>query len=828
MSNYTVAELLGWMDGKSQTHGWDAVVSYDQRKTNELLHQLYVERFSSDKGYIPPITRTLDPTGNERSELYGLRLSVPKLSFDNASIDFTNSKADLTMDMVGGAIVTRVVLSGIPSRIDRIQELLPLGGPQLSMTLPLENTPGSVSGERLVTLDISKGENFKANFVVSGMDQITIGNQFKLMFEKLDDDLKVFPLGRLGPESNEALTPESFEIRTLKAPVIAGRADVNPGAGAVMMFITLAGGKPGEVPPKPNPDNPNGFRYLIPKDEVGEKFTGSMLLSSRVLFDKVIRPYAIESIGHGIDFSPYNGAADLAWALTANTGSIPVPGFEYDYNIFHTSICKANNSETLRIDFRLGTGDTPLTLRVESRRPVLLWRTTTQQFGFRLRTWFPLHPEIEPQPLVTNGRIRLTTVYKVYYDVKLDEKDGVVSFERIAVPRLILKASEHGWLLDIFDKEKYEKFDAHLYNSYYPHLNKLLQHVPVPNIDTFLIRNLLFGNYKDPNFTQALHLSRASVPGDLFLMGEIDPLRTSMGITADQSLVEIGKTLQFKVLGRGADVPTVLWSVSDPDGTEVNVGTISPQGLYQAPVELKVNQLSVLVKAEGSLDNKPVTALAMISVMKSTIAVNPIFQVTAPVTLGKPEDYYLKLTAETIDGSAPKWELLPSTSGSYLIPDPQDKDNPCTRMYVQGPKNTDPFIIDTIEVNASGGAPKQIKILFHSYTSTLYLEDDKTIEPSTGKIQLRVKMEEGDDPDDFTLALLESGGAGGALDIQSGVSAIYKEPASLQNSFAIVTAQWGSGSRGYYGFIVLPLPLSTYSQAPAMFDENNPSAVWQS
>jgi hypothetical protein len=162
-----------------------------------------------------------------------------------------------------------VVLAGIPTRIDRIQELLPLGGPQLTMTLPLENTQGSVSDERLVTLDISKGEDFRANFVVSDLDQEAIGKRFKLMFAELDDDLKVFPLGRLGKESNEALTPESFELRTLKAPLIAERSDINSGDGAVMMFITLTGGKPGQIPPKPNPGDPDGFRYLIPKEVYG-------------------------------------------------------------------------------------------------------------------------------------------------------------------------------------------------------------------------------------------------------------------------------------------------------------------------------------------------------------------------------------------------------------------------------------------------------------------------------------------------------------------------------------------------------------------------------
>lgn len=821
MGNYTVSELLGWMDDKSKTEGWDAIVSYDKDKANDLLHQLYVERFTSEKGYIPPITTTMPTSGYLDSELYGLRLSVPKLSFNNASIDFTNSEADLSMDMVGGAIVSRLKVPGIPQRVDRIQELLPLGGPQLTMTLPLENTAGQVSDEQLVTLDISKGKDFRANFVIGELDQIDIGNRFKLMFQSLDEDLKVFPLGRLGKELNDALTPESFELRTLKAPSFAGREEAKPGDGCVMMFITLTGGKPGRVPSKPNPDDPNAFRYLIPKDEGGDRFNGSMLLSSRVLFDNIVRPHAIESIGNGIGFLPYNGASDLAWSLTANAGHISVPGFIYRFEIndYPKSLWDRGS---LSIGFRLAQGDTPLTFKADNRRPALLWATETERFIFDSQTI------IEGMPIDGWGYIRIETNYKVSYDVLLDKQSGVVSFQRAAEPVFSIKGKDHGWALDIFDPDRYGKFDNHLYQAYYPKLNEILDRVPLPSIDTFLIRNLLFGNFKDPNLNQSLHLSRAFVPGDLFLAGDIDPFRTSIAIVSDNSLVEMGKALQFSIVGKVEGVPTVSWSVEDPDGIEVDVGTINPQGLYQAPVELKGSQLSVLVKARGTLDNQPVQALAMISVMRSTIVANPIFQVTAPLLEGEedPKKKYLRLTAASIDGSAPQWKLLQPENGSDLIPDPDDKENPNVRLYVPGPKNSSrPFVLDTVEVKAQGGTPKVIKILVqnkHSFS----LENDKTLLPESGTVKLRVRYDdEIVEPELYTLELLESGGEGGQLDASTG---IYTAPASPLNSFAIVTVlQAGGGSLAHMGSIVLPLPLTTYSESPAVFDQLNPSASWQ-
>ncbi|MNR05072.1 hypothetical protein D3C85_1210800 [compost metagenome] len=85
------------------------------------------------------------------------------------------------------------------------------------------------------------------------------------------------------------------------------------------------------------------------------------------------------------------------------------------------------------------------------------------------------------------------------------------------------------------------------------------------------------------------------------------------------------------------------------------------------------------------------------------------------------------------------------------------------------------------------------------------LVDDEVIDPEV---------------DPYTLTLLDGGGE---LDVRTG---IYKEPNSKQTSFAIITVNIGSGSFGHYGFLVLPLPLGTYSAIPEMFNEDNPSAVW--
>lgn len=786
MSNHTVAELLAWMDGKSKTYGWDALVTYDQRKTNDLLHQQYIERFNEDS-YLPLITVGLPSSGYSTEYLYGLKLSVPKLSFQNA--DLQSSKADLTMDMVGGLIISRLKPPGIPERLDRIQQVLPLGGPQLTMTLPLESTPGTVNKGQ-VTLDISKGDNFRANFVIGDLDQQEIGARFKVMFQRLNDEQKVFSLGSLYGESNDVLTPERFQTRTLAAPLANRRGEANYGDGAVVMFITFKGGRAGNIPPKPNPDDPNGFRYLIPKDEGGEKYTGSMLLSNRVLFDKVIGGGLAMSLGHDTKFKEYDGASDIVWSLSAVSGSIPVPDFDYRHQTGGYAACLV---ELFDPNFRFAFGSDRLKIARHHSGLLLTW--SGANFAQGRVSFKDVRPPYE-QSFLADFIFRHG--YEQHFDPVVDKNSGVVNFIRSPVSPF-----EFG----IESTKLFPNDDEHLANLKDAVSERIVQlvdaafkQVEMPSVDTFLARNLLFPG------TNTFQLSQAHVPGDLALFGHIDPVRTSMVVTPAQSLMEAGTQQQFQVAGGGVGLPSLLWSVRDTEGEIVDVGTISPAGRYIAPPASSLGKgyASVLVTAEGVLDGKPVKASALVSIIDSTIAVNPIFQVAAPLQ-------ELKLTAETLDGTAPEWE------GDTLSPDP---DNPHHRIYKAGPRDsTQAFTLDTVRVRAAGGTAKTVKLLIPNFPVGLAIRVDDSSDPGAGEVRLQVLVDgEVLDPEEtpYTLKHLDGGGH---LDATTG---IYKEPASTQTSFAIITVEIGRGTFGHYGFIVLPLPLKTYSDRPERFNETNP------
>ncbi|NMY73335.1 hypothetical protein [Pseudomonas sp. WS 5071] len=274
MSKLELTDLVDALKGKSSTSGWDAMVLYDQRKTNELLYQLYVERYNSEVGIIEPASMDM-PWGDQGyvEHLYNLKFSAPKLSFEISKPE-DSPRARLTLDMIGGMIVSTNKRSGGIRYVSRINTILPVGGPQLWMDQLI--TKGAVGEGGEVMIDLQNTDNFYANFVVGALAQGAIGMMFKEYFENLSDEQKRFPLGNLTGDLNGILTPVSFEIKTRASVPDALKYSLEYGDGAVMLLITLKDGVNGTTYPS------ESSTYLIPSDGEGVQYTGTMLLSSKV------------------------------------------------------------------------------------------------------------------------------------------------------------------------------------------------------------------------------------------------------------------------------------------------------------------------------------------------------------------------------------------------------------------------------------------------------------------------------------------------------------------------------------------------------------------
>lgn len=553
--NHSVDELLAWLDGKSRTHGWGAIVAYDRRKTNNLLDQLYIERFTSGS-YLPLISETIDSSEYSKEHVTGLKLSVPKLSFANA--DLEDSRAALSMDFVGGMIMTELSASGAISRIDRILKVLPVGGPKLSMALNLKRTPGTVGDAGVVALDISEGEDFKADFVLGDLSQEQVGARFKVLFNALDAEQKVFPLGTLAGDLNGPLTPESFEIRTMPAPGAKQVSAANHGDGAVLLFVRLKGGSSGSYP-----GSGSGFKYLIPADKNGVEYTGTALVASKLLMKDLVMPHIEKELGRGLKLTPTNDSSDLAVSLQASTGSWKLDDIDL------TEGSGGSAHRTHNID--------PLTFDFASNEPFTITPTTGRQLKFtwkQIKTFlfYYYRKEWDISPNEEEADTQFTHATTFYLKPSVDPVTGHVNFE--PAPGMASSVSVKKTSGDVPIYYSFLRhFEAHV-ERLIAAMHTQLSRMALPTVDTFLIRNLLFPGHN------ALQLHDAHVPGDLALFGHIDPLRTNATIAPQQPILGAGVTQQFTL---SPSLAGVAWSVSGTDPADTDVGTVNASGLYKAP-----------------------------------------------------------------------------------------------------------------------------------------------------------------------------------------------------------------------------------------------------
>lgn len=784
MSKMTLAQLLSEMQDKSMTYGWDAITLYDQRKANELLFQLYVERFNSENGYIEPLSMVAPwGDGSYKEHIYGLKLSSPRLSFESADPSLP-AKARLTMDMIGGMIVSTKKSPGGPLFVSRMLKILPVGGPQLWMDQPVTKAEVTELGD--VLIDLANADNFMANFVVGDLAAEDVGRRFKEYFEKeIPPEQKKFPLGTLEGDLNGVLTPKNFEVKTMKSDPSAVFGDEEYGDGAVILFITLKDGRDGTAYP-----NANSI-YMLPSDDESKRYTGAMFLSSRVLFDKIMRGPAEAEIGHGIrfkDYTPENGGGmDVAWPLRAEAGGLDLE-YVYRYKVRNDdfdAVFKTN----VYSHFKEDEGGSALTVKPSRHRIEYIWDKSYSTAFSRVIYWdWPTGEEWD------YGTVHFVCNYRVRFDVVLDKESGVVDFVPVEGPpdfeMSVTGFDDLPWhdLASPVIKQQIEDW-------FRPQVFETLKSLTTPTLDTFLLRNLLFPGHN------ALHLTEAFVPGDLAVFGEIDPLRTSTVLSPGNSTVEASSSFQFTLF---PEPTNVTWTAKDVDGNMSLPDVISPDGYFTAPAadQLPDGFLAIVVQAQGTLNGRPVQSSALVSVVSSLIVVNPLYD---SADRGDRKE----LSAHSVDGASLEWRILTTEWGSRLE---EVEGEPEKRLYIAG-GSTDPAIplsMDKIEVKQTSSNGQQtiayihIVIVNQMIATPMWISDDS--DPASGTVQFELRGNNG--PVDPSRVIWKLLGGAGTFDEQTG---IYREPDVVPpGSLVVVSGTVPGDFQNVHAFAAVPLPLNRY------------------
>ncbi|MBS3049635.1 hypothetical protein [Enterobacter mori] len=779
---YPVADLLAVMNGNSITRGWDVVTVYDQVAANYLLHQQHIKRFVDNGDNVLPVINASFAASTEKT-IYAsnLTLSTPRLSFETANLQ--KSEARLTMEFIKGLLLSKVKSIGAPALVTQIQRISPLLAPKLFMDLDLTKVPGNVTDKGEVELDISTGGNFLVNIVENEAEQQNIGLFFRDRFKEIPPEQRKYQLGGFSSYSNTQLTPKSFHIRTMAAPDGQNKGAETAGYGAIILFTTLEGGTDGAFP------QAKDFPWLLP-----DSFSASLVLSNRVVFEKLFKTEIEDDVGLGLQFRPFSetGSPDRAWKLEGKEGGIS-RYVEEHYKVrsddFDARFQSTFNLPMKGMDI---VGSVPFTVQAANNTKLSVrWQENNTKAPFNNYIWFD--PPCPDEDL--DGEIDYSYNYQLDFKLAFDS-EGILHFNREAAPVVAFNMGEieHIWELPR------EKISSETRMLILDEMQNALQGLSLPSINTFMLRNLLFpqGNFFRPD--------EPWIPGDLLQLGTLGPDRTSFTIKPVETAIAAGTTFTFTTEPATSGVQ---WSLYSTEGkrlsTAEDLGHIDENsGVYTAPAASALPEGVRHVVVRAAKEGKD--TFALVSVVTQGVAISPSYQLVEPLSEAT-------LQGVALDSTQLTWTLAENQQNSTLTKVSENE-----YRYTAGPKQTAlDYNLERIAVTADNGAKGETLIVVANRSLNAEISFTPESDPTSGRVALQLNfVVEGEDGDeehsmtgsDVEWKVLESGGAD--IDETNGIITL---PAGPVGDFAVISGKYKlAGILTFGSVIAIPLPFNVYSE----------------
>jgi len=640
MTTYSLSALTNRMQGKSVTLGWDAVVFMNRAKVNSLLEQQYITRFNRES-FLKRIFGApfMTPDKSEYLEMSGLILSHPRLSFEKASL--RNSRATATLDIVSGTVsYVRKGSNQVPGAILYSYVVSANQGFTLTMDIDLAASRGTVNEQGKVIVDIGDGYNCRCNLVNEDRAQEILGDFFKALFLEQKPEDRVYELGMLDLRDVDLLAPRSFQIRTMATEEGRNRASDDYGEGAVVLLVRTKGNpKEGDDPAE------NALDYLIPNDRHPTTnkalYSGTLVLASRVVFDWYIREAIEKQVGGYLRLKS-SESNHVARKLFAVGGAFDLPAF--DITIYQAE----NASKYLRssgpLQFKLYDPDPAKAFQVGASEDSTLELSLqgARYISIHYHEWYWLLPDKH-----SFWDARASATLKATFAPEFSSKLNYVTFKQKVEPTITFGGN---WdpdrqITHPYYIEAVRRLDSILRPSFLS-LFDVFKYLDLPGLNVLAISNLLFPE------RNALQLTDARLPGDLLMVGHIDPTETTFTLDPLLPVVKAGDRQIFTIRQLSYRTSDVKWSVRGVDGSRA-VGTIT-DGEYEAPAVSLLNGSAVrnVVTANytDSATGKEVTASAMVLVVLTGLVVTPSMSL---IPMSDRRDVQLK--ASSLKGGPFRW-----------------------------------------------------------------------------------------------------------------------------------------------------------------------------
>ncbi|ANS44757.1 hypothetical protein [Serratia inhibens] len=611
----TTADIISSLSGKTKTLGWDAVVAYDRDKINHLFQQQYISKLAAGT-HFSPISWS-----NQRNTIQfeNITLSAPRISFVDASTQ--TSRAVATLEFLDGTVIER----DTDGQVNSYTRVRPGMGYGLTLSVDLITGQGSVDEQGRVQIDFSKGNITTIN-VINHLPAEALA-----FFQQwLANNAVTYELGQLSLQDlGGGLTPKKFIIRTQQAPLSARRVAEDEGYGAVLLFVATNANPEGGLLPTA------AFPWLIPQES-----SSTILVNNRLVLERYLKPELDKMLTSGQWELVRGTNADDAFSLRASDNATLNGGHVrtrplgkdtgYTWSGYYYSL---SPPEEIAEDFIYSLRGATLPLNNDTVTINVDGGNTFQQ---RMGVYFP---DSMASP---GGRfLAFTLTGRTIFQLVIGhdpETVGIVLSENV-----VQAGSNFAGVWGDYDTE--QKVESALYSDLQLLLvqivRNLMEDIKFTDIEVLALEHVRFPEH---NINR---LKSAYIPGDMAIFGEISPALTSLVLAPLQTVLPVGKSLQFTT-NASSDV---IYSLSPANG-----GTISASGLYRAPETINGGGLSVTVTAKTAT----ATTSAHITVVSTPVQISPAF-----FTLHEDSPRAVQLNAMVLgDGNASlSWSLTSSTPG---------------------------------------------------------------------------------------------------------------------------------------------------------------------
>ncbi|WP_122864452.1 hypothetical protein [Pseudomonas viridiflava] len=769
MAGYSMDSLLVWLRDTTRLRGWDNVIALDTRQVSEGLKGIY--QLNLENGVTPtvPDGSVVIPDTNISHFFSGFVSGPPGLSLRQASLEHV--PLAWRVSMVGG-LHTVLAREYGQNEVLRISAYEPLNSPALDMDLALASESNTLS------VDLALGEGPELTIAGTETEQREAGKFFHSWLQSLSDSARVFPIVEFSATDNPLLKVRRIEARAQleNAQGVSRQTAEAQGKGALLLFVTLDYGVAGGLP-----DDSSDFRYLIPND-AGADYSAAMVFSSHALHRAALGHAVMEMLNSPEFFFEMPDKEPLR-SMVARSGTFDVAGDSYqsaDF-VFESSAFSVQASDTHQ----------PLTVDFDYGNAVHSWGfPCTLNFRYRALNSSEWQPYQE-------ATFNVTLKHEFHLTPGEFDKDVIEGHFYCPYNHDAQVTPVAGHLVDISPAELQQINGFVAYTAKHGLLKGLAPHFRADGSETYLSGLKLCGGH-------GLQARAKRLPHDLAVFGRMGPDSSTLRIVAPQGVVVAGSSLQLRAepICEG-----LRWSVTLPDGSHGAPGTISAQGLYQAPDTEAMGQRfhQVLISAENAVGNERATTL--IAVQFHGVSLNPLIEVCN-------HSESVRLSARSVSGADLVWKKKDAASGGSLGPDETDPAG--GQIYTAGPRVADKtYVLDEVTVS-DGNDARSAWILVKQMPPSLAIRPVEDATLPEGQIRLEVlsgvdttSLKKGEripakTSDEEGLVWSLPAGGPGSID-QNGV---YTSASNAGDCFVLIYATWEDDFLGELaGHIILPLPL---------------------